>query len=232
MSRFLHRWIATIVVLQVVIWVSTGFYFNLVNSSWHNSNHYYNPSPKPGCNKSLASLEELPKLTGANKVELIVTTSGCYYLAHFNQTFHQYQPMQSITFNALSGAIASPLNAEEARDIALESYSGPGKVTGATKHPGGESNNGKQRNPVWRVDFDDERRTSVYVHTITRKVIRHENQYSRFHQWMFKLHFMDYFNTGGFNHLLLIGMALLTFITFVTGVIWLVSKIKNGQLLR
>ena len=232
MSRALHRWLAIITVLQIVIWVSTGLYFNLVNSHWHDSNRYYAPVSESRCGKNLTSLDEITEINGAGKIELLATTSGCFYLAHFNQTFHHYQKLQSLTFDAYTGAIAKPLNTELAEEIALGSYSGPGQVINISRLSDGESSDGRQLNPVWRVDFNDERHTSVYVHEVLRKVIRHENQYSRFHQWMFRLHFMDYFNTGGFNHGLLISMALLTFVSFTTGVIWLISKIKNGQVLR
>lgn len=232
MNRVVHRWLSVLVAIQVMIWVATGLYFNLIDANWHNSDTYRSATSKERCPKNLIPIDKISALYGALYIELAANETGCFYLAHFKQTFHQYQPMQTRTVDATTGEIAEPLTAENARELAIASYTGPGAAISTTLTPGGESSNHKQQNPIWRIAFNDDKQTIVYVHSVTREVIRHENRNSRFHQLMFKLHFMDYFNTGGFNHTLLIVMAMLTCLTFLTGIIWLVNKIRNGQLLR
>ncbi|MEC7471146.1 MAG: 2Fe-2S iron-sulfur cluster-binding protein, partial [Pseudomonadota bacterium] len=53
--------------------------------------------------------------------------------------------------------------------------------------------------------------TEVYLHADTGKVIAHSNDHSRLKHLMLTLHFMDYTNTGGFNHPIIVvfGMATL-----------------------
>lgn len=233
MSQFLHRWLSLIIVLQVLIWVATGLYFNLVDSAWYNTTSYQKQTvTESQCDSNIIPVSELTLSAAATKIELRDSNQGCHYLVHYNRVFHHYQAMQVQIFDAHTGQALPALTKDAAVVMANDSYTGPGSMIAINLLPPGTSSNGKQQNPVWRADFNDEQQTRVYLHSVTREVIRHETQNARFHQWMFRLHFMDYVNSGDFSHPLIISFALMTLLSFISGIIWLVRKIRSGKLAR
>lgn len=76
---------------------------------------------------------------------------------------------------------------------------------------------------MWQVQAQDDNNTSIYLDAVTGQVLRHANDDFRLKDLMFKLHFMDYGNTGGFNHWLIICFAIATLLLSITGVTWLVQ---------
>lgn len=231
-TRFFQRWhrrSSVAVALQMVIWIATGLYFNLMDSQWYSTHHHRAEPADIQCPHESPEFRPVPlkQLTLPQAplyLELKSNSLGCYILVHYNKVFHQYQPMQASSFDAYTGLELGSLDNSDALTLAQNSYSGPGEITNLSLLAGGESSNKKQQNPVWKVDFSDEADTSVYVHSLTRQVIRHENQQSRFHQLMFTLHFMDYFGTGGFNHWLLKLFGLMALLLTGTGIYWLVVR--------
>ena len=228
--RTLHRWLSVIVGIQLVIWIVTGLYFNLISDGWVSPNVYKTPSVTTECAANVASLNYLTLAKDPTYVEIKSNATGCYYLVHYKRVFQQYQAMDAETFDLYSGNKLPELTVHQAESLASLSYSGPGNIVQSVQLSAGESSNGKQQNPVWRIDFSDDNTTSVYIHGVTRQVIRHENDNYRIHKLMFKLHFMDYFNTGSFSHWLLKTFAFMAFLLTLTGVYWLIVRIRNGQL--
>ena len=57
----------------------------------------------------------------------------------------------------------------------------------------------------------------MYLHADTGKVIAHSNDHSRLKHLMLTLHFMDYTNTGGFNHPLIVVFGMATLILAGSG---------------
>lgn len=228
--RTLHRWLAVIVGIQLIIWIVTGLYFNLISDAWFSPNVYKVQPQQPRCSTTVASLGELNLAKPATYIDIKSNAIGCYYLVHYQRVFQQYQAMDAETFDLNSGAVLAALTAKQAEILAVSSYSGPGNVLDVVRLPAGGSSNGKQQNPVWRVDFSDDKNTSVYIHDVIRQVIRHENDNYRFHKFMLTLHFMDYFNSGSFSHWLLKLFAGMALLLALTGVYWLILRIRNGQL--
>lgn len=219
-----HRRSSVLVAIQMVIWIATGMYFNLMDSQWYSTRHYLAEQEKIECHLIATDPPALNLLHPPVYLELLRNVQGCYVVAHYKRVFRQYQKMQAQIFDVNTGREMLPIASDSAISIAQASYNGPGTVQKATLLQAGESSNSKQQNPVWQVDFDDAAGTSVYVHSVTREVIRHENHNSRFHRLMFKLHFMDYFNTGGFSHWLLKLFAFMALFLTLTGVYWLCRR--------
>lgn len=227
----LHRWLSVIVGLQLIIWITTGLYFNLISKQWHSADTYKQAGAQAKCPTKPYPISVLGLTRAALSIELKSNALGCYYLIQYQQIFHQYQAMDAKSYNARTGSLLREMTSEQAVTLAINSYAGSGKVASISKQPPGSSSDGKQQNPVFRVDFLDDRNTSVFVHAITRQVIRHENDNSRFHKLMFTLHFMDYFTPGNFNNWLLSLFGAMTLILTITGIYWLVVRISNRQLM-
>ena len=83
---------------------------------------------------------------------------------------------------------------------------------------------------MWQVAVEDENNTTIYLDSITGQVLRHANDDFRLKDLMMKLHFMDYGNSGGFNHWLIIAFAFATLFLSITGVTWLIQQYRSGLL--
>ena len=101
--RTLHRWLSVIVGIQLVIWIVTGLYFNLISDGWVSPNVYKTPSVTTECAANVASLNDLTLAKDPTYVEIKSNATGCYYLVHYKRVFQQYQAMDAETFDLYSG---------------------------------------------------------------------------------------------------------------------------------
>lgn len=230
LNRLTHKWLSLFVGVQLLIWIGTGLYFNLMdhdkatgNTLRVHSHHEDNITDFELVN--IKDLDSEPALA----LELIWVLRHPYYHIVYEKGAHNYQQSRSIIFDALTGK-PFELLPSHITEIAQNSYSGSGKLLAPVLKPPPFSDYAGQQNLMWKVEVDDENDTTIYIDSTTGQVIRHVNKDSRLKELMMKLHFMDYMNTGGFNHWLIIICAIATLMFSITGVTWLTKLYRNGQL--
>ncbi|BBN80554.1 hypothetical protein PA25_05390 [Pseudoalteromonas sp. A25] len=230
LNKSLHKWLSLFVGLQLIIWLATGLYFNLMDHKKGSGNANLRPVAHTAGNLNapllpLKSLEFAP----AKQVKLLWVLGHPYYQITHQSGVHSYQAKQVTLLDAYTGQKAA-INETLARTIALKSFKGATDIISATllKPPINELP--KQENPLWQVMLSDAENTNVYIDSHSGHVIAHINDDRRLRDLMFMLHFMDYFGTGGFNHWLIIVFAIATLLLSMTGVTWLVERYKAGQL--
>ncbi|MCZ4337846.1 PepSY domain-containing protein [Shewanella colwelliana] len=222
----LHRWLAVIVGLQLLIWVATGLAFNLIDSQYLNGNHYRQ------------------KMT----VTPIDTASP---LAEPSRLLQQF-PTQTVSAIALDNVLGkalyrvtsdkgkfgfwatdlSPvkLEPEQLKLLALSSYSGSGQII-SIELANDVADKYSASSALYRVDLQDERNTHIYVDATTAEVVAHENWGSNLKQLLFMLHFMDYLPDNGvsFNHIVIRILATIVLLLGISGTILVIRKLKRGQ---
>lgn len=227
----LHKWVSVLVGLQLLIWLLTGLYFNLIDhkkargdanrvSVTHFATHY--PS-------NISPLSAIP-VKQAQSIKLHWIMGEPYYLVIHDEGFHSYQPKNTELFSA-DTLMPYNLNARDAELIALASYTEQAKVINVALVEPPVNALPRQQNPVWRVALDDEVETEVYIDNSTGRVIAHVNDNRRLHNLMFKLHFMDYLNEGSFNNPFMIVFASAALLLSASGLFWLISLYRIGLLL-
>ena len=100
---------------------------------------------------------------------------------------------------------------------ALMSYAGPAAPGEALLLPEGVPGIHAIAGPVWEVRMSDRFQTRVYVHGETGAVLAHRNARGELMETLLMLHFMDYFQTGGFNNPQIIATAFLTLWLAISG---------------
>lgn len=234
---WLHKWLSVVVFIQLLVWLGTGLYFNLRDEQKAQGNIFRVNNiasstvdadrlvPIASLIESIAQRNKKPILS----VKLIWVNNQWAYLLSHQQVWHSYYLSDVSLVNAYSG---QPLviNNIAAQRIASTTYNGEGKVVSNQLLTPPIDDLPKEQNPVWRIQYNDGLNTSIYVRANSGALVSHANDQTRFDQLMFRLHFMDYANTGSFNHPLIIVFALLTFILSFTGFIWLIIRVKEGQL--
>jgi len=226
----IHKWLSLIVGLQLLIWLATGLYFNLMDHGKATGNalrvHMQHEGNLPNFELlAVSELESAPPL----ELKLVWLFQRPYYHAIYERGQHNYQLRQSALFDATTGN-QHALTDKQVLTLAQGSYSGSGKVGVPVLVEPPFSDYIAQQNPMWKVDVDDEVNTTIYLDAVTGQILRHVNDDSRLKDLMMKLHFMDYGNTGGFNHWLIIAFAVATLMLSCTGIIWLVQQYKKGVL--
>lgn len=225
----LHKWLSLLVGLQLMIWLITGLYFNLMDHSKATGNtHRINTA----VTAKLAEFTLFPinKLTALPLVEMNIVwiENQPFYLLHETKKAHQYQQQNWLLYDAVTGQPFT-LSQERVLEIAKRSYKGIFEVASIDLLSPPIAELPKQENNVWQISILDAANTTIYVNAVSGNVIAHINDDRRLRDFMFKLHFMDYANTGSFNHMLIIIFALLTVILSFTGLVWLIQLIKSGS---
>ena len=230
LNKSLHKWLSLIVGIQLIIWLGTGLYFNLMDHKTAGGNEYrqrvsHQPEQFDFRPVPLASLGA----ETAERVKLIWLLEKPYYQVISQDAVHGYQAKQSRLYSAETGK-AFELERNDIEEIARRSYKGDGNTLAVELLAPPIDELPRQENPVWRVGFSDTVETHAYVDAGDGRVLAHINNDRRLRDLMFKLHFMDYANNGSFNSLLIIVFAIGPLLLSITGCIWLYRLIRDGQL--
>ncbi|MFS1703590.1 2Fe-2S iron-sulfur cluster-binding protein [Alteromonas sp. AMM-1] len=215
-----HKWLSLLVGLQCLIWTGTGIYFNQMDSEAASGNQYRTSVSHRGNTPSstFTSLATLPIAEPILSAELIWISGTPLYQIKTELPLHDYVTQQHALYHAVTG-LPWYIQPNDIQRIAVRSYTGPGEASAPELILPPFDFDGRQQNPLWKVSFSDEVHTNVYLNADTGRVIAHSNDHSRLKHLMLTLHFMDYTNSGGFNHPLIVAFAIATLMLAVSGLL-------------
>lgn len=225
-----HKWLSLLVGLQLLIWLGTGLYFNVMDHDKASGNQNRQRVESPVVDLSLLFEPKavLQEYDNTLSMSLLTLLSHPYYLlAHEKGLYRHFKSRYSLV-DAVSGK-PFVITKTIATAIALESYKGAATVASTVELTGPSDDFPKEQNSLWRVDIDDDLNTSVYVDAGSGRLIGHSNDDKRFVDFIFMLHFMDYASEGSFNNVQIIVFAIFTLFFTFTGLIWMVELGFNGQ---
>lgn len=218
----LHKWIAVIVGVQILLWIMGGVVMSAIPIERVRGEHRAPPA-------SIATLPLESVLAPAEaarraevvpaKAELRLSPRGPIWM---------FTPAMGdpVLADARTGARLGPVDAEAARRYARAAYKGPGAPAAATYLARAPQETGKE-GPLWRVEFDDPERTALYVSPQSGEVVSRRSNLWRFYDFFWRLHIMDYAEGENFNHPLLIGAALLALGTVISGFVLLWLRLER-----
>ncbi|MFD2165707.1 hypothetical protein ACFSJY_05470 [Thalassotalea euphylliae] len=213
-----HKWLAAAVGLQLIVWLSSGLYLSLMNKDLASGRlHYDYSEPTVIDSTSLINIKKLwAKNAPVVEVELVHRLGAPYYLLTYEKGLYRHFLHKYQLVNAKTGDFTI-VNQALAEAIAKHSYTGEGQISEIELLGGNVADFPKERNPLWRVEFDDDVNTRVYVEADSGRLIGHSNSHKRLADLMLMLHFMDYTRTGSFNNWQMLVFALATLLLMVTG---------------
>jgi uncharacterized iron-regulated membrane protein len=238
--RFFHRWLSLLVFIQLFIWLGTGLYFNLMDHQKASGNQHRQrlvENTKQFVTEKLLPMKQvLQQYPLAQEIRLVERLNQPFYLVTLSRGLYSHFPRQQQLISAVDGR-QFELNTAVVNQLAQRSYDGSAEPRSSTQLFGLIKELPKQQNSLWKVDFNDELNTSVYIDAQNASIIGHVDDDKRLADLMFTLHFMDYGvlneitgnKLGGFNNALIIFFALLTLLFSLTGVYWLAHLVKNKQ---
>ncbi len=231
LNKTVHKWLSLVVGIQLIIWLATGLYFNLMDHENATGNAQRERVEHDGNIQDFALLP-VDKLTQPEpqSVQLIWILGKPYYQLNYDESPHSYQKNNRVVVDASNG-VEFKLNAETAEQIAQLSFKSKEDTTILAELMSPPIDElPSERNTLWKVSINDSADTHVYIDPQTGKVVAHINDDRRLRDLMFMLHFMDYTNKGGFNHWLIILFAIATLMLASTGMLWLIELVKTKQL--
>lgn len=218
----LHKWIALIVGVQVLLWVTGGVVMSVIPIERVRGEHH-----TPPVVASALPLGEVLSLDEAATRAAIIPTKAELRASPRGPVW-VLSPAQgdAVAVDAQSGARLDPFDAESAKRYARHSYVGSGKPVRAELLPKAPQETGKE-GPLWRVDFDDEERTALYLSPQTGETISRRSNLWRFYDFFWRLHIMDWTKGENFNHPLLIAAALIALGTVISGFVLLWLRLER-----
>ncbi|NOZ43299.1 MAG: PepSY domain-containing protein, partial [Alphaproteobacteria bacterium] len=169
--RPFHKWLGLIIGLQVVLWAVSGLVMALLDSSSVQGIDRAGASPP----QTIISGSTIP---GIKAVAALNITNGFYQLSLHrldNRLIYQISDQNGRRLvDARSGQTVI-IGADTARSIAAKDYVGPGTIVSAQTVMMPTSDTANARGPAWKIDFNDSRRTTLYISGETGRLIVRRN---------------------------------------------------------
>lgn len=220
----IHKWIALIVGLQIVLWIAGGLVMSAISIEIVRGEHKIaQHTVEPFDIAKLLPLSGVTNAIGAHSVKSaalgeMLGQPVWRIVAHGGEL---------TIVDARSGAILSPIAEAVARAIAERDYNGEAAFQSIAyiESPPTEYN---KSGPVWRIQFNDRDETTIYVDPTTGEVTARRSQTWRLFDFFWKLHVMDYDDGADFNHPLLITAAGMAVFVSLSGFILLIIKMRRS----
>ncbi len=225
-----HKWLSLLVGLQLLIWIGTGLFFNVMDHEKAKGSKYLVKQANVYTDLSQLIepqhvLKSFPLAVSLKQVSLL---SKPFYLLTHEKGLYQHFKNQYSLVDAVTGE-QFVIDQTVAKSIALASYSGPGEIASVVKQLPPHGDRLKEKNPLWRVDFNDSLNTTAYIDASSGRLIGHANDDKRIIDIVFMLHFMDYAQERSFNNIQIIIFAVFMLFFSLTGFIWVIELAFNGQ---
>jgi len=217
--RRLHKWVALIVGIQLVLWTMSGFIMSYVPIEDVHGDHLWDKSQRGAFLNSedisftlrdiMAKYETRP----IQNMRLFSRDGQAAYEIHLKG--------QTIFLDAQNGAALAPITEERAIAVAKKAYRWTGGYR-SIEYITDPDQYGEIRGqplPIWKVNFDDDVNSSLYVSPMKARVITVRSDIWRQYDFFWMLHIMDYDTRDNFNSLLLILAASTAFFVALSGLI-------------
>ncbi|MGB1298238.1 MAG: 2Fe-2S iron-sulfur cluster-binding protein [Psychrobium sp.] len=219
-----HRYLVLIVGIQMLLWVASGLAFNLLSSDKTNSEIKVNRMTSARFVPQDINFNEIKaKFPSASRINIAATETKP--LIYITGSFHDKQQLPPFTL-ALKNEL---LSREQIREIASRAInqSLPINKIELVKDDDTEARQFKRR--VWRVHYDNDNHTAVYIDAYSGKVLKAIEDTWRLRDLFWMLHIMDYQTRSDFNNPLIISAAAIAFIGSLAGGVLVFLCIRVGR---
>jgi uncharacterized iron-regulated membrane protein len=220
----IHKWVALLVGIQIVLWVTGGVVMSVIPIETVRGEHNIAaPAPVPIEAAAIIPIGQAAEAVFPGQTIRAATLQIWQGQVVWNVTGPSGN---SELVDAITGEVITPISRERAIEIAVADYAGDPEIaeieyfedaTWESRRPG----------PAWRVSFDDGEGTRIYVSPDSGLVTARRNNAWRFYDFFWMLHIMDYEERENFNNPLLISAAFLALLTVFAGLLLLVLRMQR-----
>ena len=168
----LHRWLGLLLGLQVILWISGGLVMSAVSiDKVRGDDRRRDADPTPFS----AATPLLAPTTAAAALGIGELTGARLVLRLGRPAYRLDTAAGPVMVDAATGARLPALTAEDARAVAVADYAGRAEVAAVTRQEEPALEIRGREPPLWRVEFADGRRTTVYVDPASGEVAARRN---------------------------------------------------------
>ena len=162
--KALHKWLSVFVGLQLLIWLGSGLFFNLMDHSKARGNEYRLKSSESALIEPMRLQEPslfitqsdvMQQTRAVNSIKLITLLSEPYYLLNHKQGLYSHFYNEHSLINAYTGK-QKIVDEKMARALASSTYSGMAIINLVKKISPPIDDFPKEKNTVWQINFADE----------------------------------------------------------------------------
>jgi len=218
----IHKWLALIIGLQVIVWIAGGLGMALLPIDQVRGAHTIARHETPPLDlEAVLNPHEAASRAGLTLIDTVT-------LAHWHAgPIYRFQGTAGpVLVDANTGQRLSPLDEASARAVARHGYAGDAPITEVMffQEPSWEY---RRDHPAWRVSFADGEGTRLYINAHTGVIDARRNDMWRVFDVFWMLHIMDYKAREDFNHPLLITAAGTALIMVLAGLALLVIRMRR-----
>ena len=196
----------------------------------HVQGHHYravaNVAPVPASSRSVLDVSDI--LERAAAATQIYDISLITYLG--DSAYRVTTASGSQLFDAMSGRQVV-VTAEDAAALAERDYSGPGQISSIDPVQAPSMEIRRHSGDAWRVVFDDDDATTLYVAADDGRILERRNDTWRLFDVFWMLHIMDYKEREDFNNVLVILVSLIAAWFSITGVVLFFDSFRREDFL-
>lgn len=225
-QRWIHKWLAIFITLQLLLWSITGLYFSSFDiHDIHGEYLLKSPTALALQQPLLIDFDDLlRRYPTASKVKLSLLLGE----PHFQfQLQNAEQQTQWHLLNAKTGQLRAALTENEVAAIAMETTAGDASISDIqwlTEEPPSEL--AARHLPVWRVNFSGIEQSSLYIHPVTGQVVTKRHNRWRIFDLFWRIHILDIDGENVANPLLTV-LASMALLTALSGLILLMHLLRT-----
>ena len=224
-SRFLsrlHKVLALLIGLQLIIWVVSGLVFSFINHASVDGKHLYQAEKQQSLNFQLDYQPVLKKHPNASEItQLMLLERSVVKIKtlpnHSDSTAH-WDLLDARSLEKIQ------INRKTIQQLAQKGYQGDGKLLELTLEKQRNDENRDFSLPVWLLIYDDDDQSHLYFSAMSGEFLGARTSSWRVFDFFIMLHFMDYFERDDFNTPWIIFAALLMVFFSTSGLL----LIKQG----
>jgi hypothetical protein len=226
--RMLHKWLSVLIGLQVLLWLVSGLVMSLLDASAVSGEDLMAHEPDVGeLITPDAAFVEPQRILAALPGQSVRTIEIRRQLGYW--VWRAQTDAGIRLFDARNGAPLT-VGEREVRRVAEAGYFGDGRIVAAAllTEPTLEARG--QPLPLWRVTFDDDRRTRYYISADDGRILGRRNDLWQVFDLFWMLHTMDYVGRDDFNTPWVIAAAFGALWLAISGVLLLVRSFGRPSL--
>ena len=217
-SRGIHRWLGFVIGLQILLWTVSGAFFAWNHIGSVRGEQFRREHPAVDLRLfDLVSADELLREPLFPVIAMNLRLMATIPVYEFEL---EPEPGKTVfeLYDARNGELISPISKLKARAIALHDFNertGIKSIRLIEEPIPAEYRRGPL--PAWRIEFDHDSGTTIYVAANTGRITARRNHQWRAFDFLWMLHTMDFVNRDNFNHWVIKLVALLAVATVLSG---------------
>ena len=221
--RRLHRWVALVVALQVLVWTASGLMFAWLDQGLVAGEGLAQPPVSTALPAAADLLEpaQLPLETSTPVVRALELREVD------GRWVYRVETAAGVRLLRASDGMGIPIDAAVARRLAASHYRGEGRLRTVKLHAT-ETLETRKLGPTWEAAFDDASNTRLYFSNADGALVAVRTDAWRLKDLFWMLHTMDYRGRDDFNNPLVMVAGTAAAWVGLTG-LWLLARVMRPR---